>query len=255
MNAHKLLARLALLASLATTTFCCLAQQISIQPAEPKSRETIRLRVTILQPFALGRESVSMTGNRLSVIIRSFDDPPGSGPFPPGADLPATSGDIFLGKLPEGIYSVDVLFLNRVTSALSVVGNAQFVVADDLVARTASYPAYDFTDLWWNPAESGWGISIHVKREAFFAAWFVYDAVGKPTWYTLQGGKWESPNKYFGKIVATRSDPNAGLGPLSLVVVTEVGSGTMTFNSSDQATFLFSVDGKENTKNIIRQVF
>jgi hypothetical protein len=255
VNSHKLFARIALLVSLATPSIGCYAQQVSIQPSEPRSREAVRLRVTTLQPFALGRESVSMTGNRLSIIMRSFDDPPNSGPFPPGADVPVTSGDVFLGKLPQGVYSADVLFLNRVTSVLSVVGNAQFVVSDDPSARTAGFPTYDFTDLWWNPAESGWGISIHVKREAFFAAWFVYDSAGKPTWYTLQAGKWESPNRYFGTIFATRSDPNAGLGPLTAVVATIVGNGTMTFNTSDQATFMFSVDGKDSTKNITRQVF
>lgn len=40
------------------------------------------------------------------------------------------------------------------------------------------------------PSESGWGLTI-VRRptDVLFAVWFVYDAPGKPTWYTLEPGQ------------------------------------------------------------------
>lgn len=124
-----------------------------------------------------------------------------------------------------------------------------------LPAAAQSTPNADYTDMWWNPSESGWGISIHVKRDILFAAWFAYDSTGNPTWYTLQGGHWMAPNLYSGPIYATHANPNAGVGPLTSVSVVQVGSGSFTFSNYDQAGFTFVVNGVQNSKNIVREVF
>src|ERR1700704_1673096 len=41
-----------------------------------------------------------------------------------------------------------------------------------------------YTDLWWNPQESGWGVNVVQQGEALFVTMFVYGADGKPTWYS-----------------------------------------------------------------------
>jgi hypothetical protein len=248
--------RLILLGALLAPALNSMAQQLFVLPQTLLSRDTVaRLHVITTTPFALGRESVSMANNKLTVTMRSFDNSPDAGPAPPSEDVSTTSADVILGRLPQGSYTVEVLFLNRVNAILSPVGTAQFSVGEDTGARLSGFPAYDFTDLWWNPAESGWGISLHVKRNLLFGAWFVYDAAGKPTWYTLQMGGWQTPNRYIGRIFATHADPNSGVGPMSSLAVTEVGSGTLIFNGFDQATFSYVVDGTTNFKNIMRQAF
>jgi len=40
-------------------------------------------------------------------------------------------------------------------------------------------------DLWFNPAESGWGITLHQQYNTVFATWFVYDTDGSPTWLVM----------------------------------------------------------------------
>lgn len=253
MNRQLKIARLLLLGALVTPVISSFAQQITVQKG--LSRETVKLNVTTTTPFALGRESVAMVFNRLTVTMRSFDNVPDAGPSPPAADVAATTADVILGDLPEGSYSAEVLFLDRRTRATTSLGTVQFTIGEDPAALLSGYPAYDFTDLWWNASESGWGISFHARRERFFAAWFVYDSTGKPTWYTLQLGRWEAPNKYTGRIYATRADPNGGVGPMGALAVTEVGNGTLTFNGKDRAVFDFTVEGTRNTKNIERQPF
>ena len=248
--------RFILLGMLLVPSFAATAQQISVFPQTLLSRDTlVRLRVSTLSPFALGRESVTMLNNKFTVTMRSFDNQPGAGPFPPSDDVATTSGDVILGRMPQGNYTVEVVFLNRSTGIITSVGTTQFSVAEDLAARDSGYPAYDFTDLWWNPAESGWGISIHVKRQSLFAAWFAYDASGNPVWYTLQGGGWRSPKSYTGAIYSTRAAPNSGLGPLSALTFALVGNGTLEFDGYDNATFSFTVNGFSNFKNITREVF
>ena len=54
----------------------------------------------------------------------------------------------------------------------------------------------DWTDLWWNPSESGWGVNL-VQSDAFmFATFFVYGPSGQPTWYTAQM-TWDQPQLAF----------------------------------------------------------
>jgi hypothetical protein len=58
-----------------------------------------------------------------------------------------------------------------------------------LGALAASRPAFtangpDVGDLWWNPAESGWGMQRVQNNNTLFATIFVYDQQGFPFWYT-----------------------------------------------------------------------
>ena len=38
--------------------------------------------------------------------------------------------------------------------------------------------ANNYQDLWWVPAESGWGINISQQGDVMFATWFIYGANG-----------------------------------------------------------------------------
>ena len=232
------------------------AQQVTVIPASPVGRETVRLLVSALEPYALGRESVSMVNNRLTVTLRTVDNSINPGPQGPSDDVAVSSSEIVLGQFPQGSYVADVQLFNRQTTNVTTIGSATFSVTNETIGRDSNYPAYNFTDLWWNPAESGWGISIHVKRSILFAAWFAYDSTGAPTWYTIQGGRWISPNIFSGgRIYKAKSNPNAGPGPLTQLSIFEAGTATIVFNAYDQATMTFVVDGLGGSKNIVRQVF
>ena len=233
----------------------CHAQQVSLPPQSFLSREQVKINVTTTVPFSIGRESVAMVNNRLTVTLRAHSFLPPAGPVPPFRYVPATTGDVVLGKLPEGSYAVEVVLTGQPDGSTSIVGAAQFVVADDPVARQAGYPAYDFTDIWFNALQPGWGISIHTKRDKLFAAWFVYDATGKPTWYTLQQGSWETSYIYNGLIFATTANPNAGIGPLTHQTTGLVGSGTITFTSTGLATLYTEINNGQVTTNMTRDVF
>jgi hypothetical protein len=255
MNFFRLLRPLALLGALIAPALSATAQQVTLIPQSLDSREKVTINVTTAARFALGRESVSMVNNAITVVMRSYDEPTGPGPFPPAIYTPATNGDVVLGRLPQGAYTVEVQFRNLLTDSSVFVGSLQFVVKDDFFARSTAYPAYDFSDIWWNATESGWGISIHAKNDKLFAAWFVYDAAGKPVWYTLQQGRWQSSTLHSGVVYVTQSNPNAGIGPLSTVSITPVGTGTITFIGTDRADFRYEVNGVQNQKAIVRQVF
>jgi len=41
----------------------------------------------------------------------------------------------------------------------------------------------DASDLWWNPAESGWGVNIIQQSDVLFATFFLYAPDGRARWY------------------------------------------------------------------------
>lgn len=63
---------------------------------------------------------------------------------------------------------------------------AAALAAISLAAGAAPRPATigtDYTDLWWNPQESGWGVNVVQQGETAFITLFVYGPDGRPTWY------------------------------------------------------------------------
>ena len=55
-----------------------------------------------------------------------------------------------------------------------------------LLAAAGRAGAVDFTDIWYNPAESGWGVNVVQSNSFLFITFFIYGADGKPTWFTGQ---------------------------------------------------------------------
>ncbi len=114
----------------------------------------------------------------------------------------------------------------------------------------------DFTDMWWNPNESGWGLNLvqHPSR-TIFAVWYTYGTDGKRTWYHMPTGSWTSTNTYTGTLFATSgAAANAPFDPAT-VVRTPVGNGTLTFSDGNNGTWTFSVNGSSATKAITRLVY
>jgi len=44
--------------------------------------------------------------------------------------------------------------------------------------------ATDFTDIWFSPQESGWGVNVVQSDNFLFLTFFIYGADKQPTWYT-----------------------------------------------------------------------
>ena len=68
----------------------------------------------------------------------------------------------------------------------------------------------DLTGMWYDPATNGSGLTfIHsfTRNDVVFGTWFVYDALGAPRWYTIQGVKWSAGGlQADGQIYETRAN-------------------------------------------------
>lgn len=122
---------------------------------------------------------------------------------------------------------------------------------------TVTGPAYDFTDLWWNPNESGWGLNvIQHPNNIIFAIWYTYDAEGKMTWFHVPQGTWTDSMTYTGDLYAA-AGPSFASPTFNAAQVKRraVGTATLRFSSSGSGTWSYSVDGVSGSKNIERLAF
>ncbi len=117
-------------------------------------------------------------------------------------------------------------------------------------------PSTDYTDLWWNPDESGWGLNVtqHATR-MIFAVWYTYGDDRKPAWFVLPSGNWTSSNTYTGLLYSVSGPPFNGAFDPTLVHSTAVGTGTLTFTDADHGTWSYTVNGVSGTKAITRQPY
>ena len=114
-----------------------------------------------------------------------------------------------------------------------------------------------YSDMWWaGKVEDGWGMSIQQHGNVQFNALYVYDIGGKPVWYVMPGGTWNTDyTSYSGPIYQPTSAPLNNYSPAQFVVGTSPGNITITFTSATTALLQYSINGITGQKSIQRQVF
>lgn len=116
--------------------------------------------------------------------------------------------------------------------------------------------AADYTDLWWVPAESGWGVNVVQSENFLFLTFFIYGADNKPTWYTAQLTQ-DATGAYSGGLYVTAGTYyalpwNTG----DAIPAQQVGSASFRPSAANahQATLTYVVNGVGTvTKAVERQ--
>jgi hypothetical protein len=112
----------------------------------------------------------------------------------------------------------------------------------------------NFTDLWWNPAEAGWGININHQSSTVFATLFTYAADGRGLWLVASGLTKQPSGEFTGPLYRSVGPPFNAV-PWTSVTLTQVGSMTITFFANNQASLQYTFNGTTVEKLIQRQVF
>jgi SAM-dependent methyltransferase len=117
-------------------------------------------------------------------------------------------------------------------------------------------PSIDYTDLWWQPRESGWGLSIHQHAsDRRVATWLTFGPQNEPIWYTLQPGRCTGRSTYTGPIYATTGPPMNGSFSATSVQSKQVGTGTLDFTDHANGTFSYALQDVVGTKSITRMIY
>ena len=133
------------------------------------------------------------------------------------------------------------------------------IIAAALVACGFSMPAaattsgIDYTDIWYNPAESGWGINLIQQGSTLFATLFVYQADRTPHWFVAS--EMNASGAGFSGALLQTSGPGY-TGPWTGgVTAPAVGSISVNFSGSNAGTLQYTANGVTVTKQIQRQSF
>jgi len=129
------------------------------------------------------------------------------------------------------------------------------------VGGTKAAGTENFQDLWWNPADSGWGVNIAQQGDTVFGTYYTYDANGRATWFVMSNeARYDTGSDVVGfegpMLVATGPPFDSPTWSASKVALTEVGQATFLFDSRGQSQFVARLAGvQQPAKPIARMAF
>ena len=129
-------------------------------------------------------------------------------------------------------------------------------------ALSASLPASagQYSDLWWNPQESGWGVNVVQQLETAFVTLFVYDADGRPTWYVAPAANvyayaTGALPQFRGSLYRTRGPWHGGPFDPRRVEVVPAGEVYLEVLAKNRMRVHYTADGASVTKEVVRQTW
>ena len=106
----------------------------------------------------------------------------------------------------------------------------------------------DFTDLWFDPMQPGWGVFLDQQGPTVFATLFTHDPAGHPTWLFMSNGARQPDGAFSGDLHRTR-------GPLAEALKNVSAVGSLRFEPApdgNRATLVYYVDGGLHTRTVQR---
>src|SRR5690349_6136608 len=130
-------------------------------------------------------------------------------------------------------------------------------VAFLLAAATARAEPLNYQDLWWaGSQENGWGMSISQQGSSLFTVLYVYDASGNPQWVVMPQAAWNSTfTSVTGSLYIPSGSPYSSYDASRFVANSAVGTASIDFANTNNATLRYTINGVSGSKSITRQVF
>ncbi|HZZ94101.1 MAG TPA: hypothetical protein VFE23_16190 [Usitatibacter sp.] len=129
------------------------------------------------------------------------------------------------------------------------------------IAHAATPFSVDASDLWYNPAESGWGVNLAQQGDTVFLTLYVYGSDNKPTWYVASGmqgqktGAGPGEVSFSGDLYATTGPAFSGAFDPGAVATSRVGTATFDITGGTMGTLTYTVNGTRVVKQVVRQTW
>ena len=112
----------------------------------------------------------------------------------------------------------------------------------------------NYTDLWWNPGQNGWGANLVHLDDTIYLTWYTYGADREAIWF-LGGATLQEDGSYAGALFrGTTGTPYWQIDgqPPSTEGTEEVGSFRLEFSDGENGVMTTVVDGVEQSRAIER---
>ena len=175
------------------------------------------------------------------------------------SSAPFSAYDKSLFAVGASVGSATITYTSSSTATLVFTINgitATKSIQRQIFAAETTGPNLRTNDLWWATiAEDGWGMNIAQQGRVLFPVWYTYDATGKATFFTAQGGSWNG-TVWSGTVYAHTSAAWLGV-PYngSQFTATIVGSIALDFSDASTAVMTYTVNGFQQVKRIERQPY
>jgi hypothetical protein len=113
----------------------------------------------------------------------------------------------------------------------------------------------NYTSLWWNPSESGWGLNVNHQDSTLFVTLFTYASSGAPMWLVASGMPLQSDGSYSGALYRVAGPAFNKTPWTGTVTATQVGAITLRFSGEGAGTVTYNVGSTTVSKPIEKQSF
>jgi hypothetical protein len=114
---------------------------------------------------------------------------------------------------------------------------------------------WNFTDHWYNPQESGWGLQITAQGNLQFGTWYTYGADGLPFWFTMLLTR-QGQDIFSGDVYVSSGTPFSAInGQPASPGGTKIGQATMFYDSLVDAVLIYTINGQTAVKPLQRIQF
>jgi len=210
-----------------------------------------------VNPAGTRAYAASCGTNRVTVIDTTANTAVATvnvGACPGGLAVNPAGTRVYVANSDSNNVSVIDTATNTVVATIPVgsipVALGQFI-GPDAAPTTGNYQG-----LWWNAAESGWGVNFAHQGDRIFATWYTYDTSGNAYWLSMLAGR-TSPTSgtYTGDVYVDVGPPFSNFTGSG--TPTKVGTGSLTFSDVNNGSFSYSVTaggatGVSQTKAITR---
>ena len=133
-----------------------------LHPSNASSADNLKLALSRYCGGGFGSSQanlyrISMSQNNITVMLTNRSD------FLQSTCFPSPLDEIDLGRLLPGNYTLTITEPAEVPPGTSpirtVIANYAFIVADARTTKAAPYVRLDYSGHWWDPLDSGWGLS------------------------------------------------------------------------------------------------
>src|SRR5262249_6327327 len=121
----------------------------------------------------------------------------------------------------------------------------------------------NYSDLWWNSNESGWGANVIHQGNILFITMFLYGTDGRPTWYLSSAVLYVSTDSagndtFRGELAQVTGSPFTQAFNPNATQATAVGTITFIGLANGGGTLSYTVNGVPNgsvTKSVTRLTY
>ncbi|CAN5375607.1 hypothetical protein BH11PSE11_BH11PSE11_32250 [soil metagenome] len=162
------------------------------------------------------------------------------------------------GKVVTKVGTATLAFTDNNTGSFSYTLNGvagSRSISRQPIASGTTAPAVDYSALWWNETESGWGVALTQQFNVIFVTLYTYDASGNPVWYVASNCT-VSGNGCTGALykVSGGTPPNVAWNGANKAV-TQVGTVSFSFANASSGTMSYSINGATGSRAITKQIF